>query len=108
MRNCRRIVFLRFLSRIARKNRSADSYRLNELLAIKFDSFSLQIKAFARASAGQQSAVIRDMADNFYIFNDSETPAAVQPDEETAWRFAQKLRRIPARAGLQSVRPQNF
>ena len=69
MRNCRRIVFLCFLNRIARKNRCADSYRLNELLAIEFNSFSLEIKALARASAGQQCAVIRNMADNFYIFN---------------------------------------
>ena len=69
MRDCRRIVILRFFSHIARENRGSDPYRQNELLVIEFNSLSLEIKALARASAGQQCAVIGNMADNFYIFN---------------------------------------
>ena len=68
MRNGRRIVFLYLLNCVARKDRGPDSNRLNELLAINLDSFRLEIKALARASAGQQCAVISNMADNFYIF----------------------------------------
>ena len=69
MRDCRRIVILRFLSRVARENCSADSYRLSKLLAIEFDRLSLEIKAFAWTSAGQQRAVIGDMANDCYVFN---------------------------------------
>ena len=69
MQDCRRIVILSFLSSVARENRGADSYRLSELLTIEFDRLSLEIKAFARTSTGQQRAVIGDMADEFYVFN---------------------------------------
>ena len=69
MRNYGRNVFLSFLSRVARENRGADSYRLSKLLTIEFDRLSLEIKAFARTSAGQQRAVIGDMANDFYVFN---------------------------------------
>src|SRR5947209_19261678 len=69
MRNCRRIVILRFLNHVARKNCGADSYWPSELLAIEFDRLSLKIKAFTRASTGQQRAIIGDMADHFYVCN---------------------------------------
>src|SRR6185312_5953466 len=91
MLNCRRIVILRFLSRVAGKNRSADSDRLNELLIIKLYSFSLQVKAFTRTSASQQSTVIRNMADYFDIFN-----------VEKLWRRCSEARRRRGYSGKSS------
>ena len=48
------------------KNCCPDADWLRELETAELNELSLQIKAFARASSGQQGAVIGDVGDNLH------------------------------------------